>query len=95
MKRLSLIPGIQLEYENVVNARGSPAVHVDAHQKEEENQEQGATVQTNHNIELLSKLQQIYLFIINKRENIGMLIGIAHGFQISPPPSLFAVTNTM
>ena len=37
----------------MINARGPPAVDVDAHEEEEEDDKEGSTVQTDYNIQLI------------------------------------------
>ena len=45
-------PRVELEYENMIDAGGPPAVDVDAHEEDEEDEEQRPAVQPYHHIEL-------------------------------------------
>ena len=46
----------------MVDPRGPPAVHVNAHQEQEQDEQQGAPVQTQHHLQLPKQLDESSMF---------------------------------
>ena len=51
-----MISRIQFKDENMIDTGWPPAIHVDAHQKQEEYEQQGTSVQLYYHIEVGSKI---------------------------------------